>query len=113
MKKKIVSYLPEMLFGGGALYSCIMYKTFYPLLIIVLVAILMLWKNREFALILASIIVVIGLYLILALWSELSEFTTQNADYWKMFLVGHLLLISIIITAVFMPIKYFKMKFND
>jgi len=111
--KRIVSYLPEMVFVGGALFSIIKDNSFYPLLIVVLVAILMLWKNKVFAFILASIIVAIGLYLILALWSELSEFPTQNADYWKMFLIGHLLLISIILTAVFMPIKYFKMKFNE
>jgi len=112
MMKKIVSYLPEMVFVGGALYSFIMDKTFYPLLIVVLVTILMLWKNKAFALILASIIGLIGLYMIFALWSELSEFPTQTAEYWKMFVVGHLLFISIIITAIFMPIKYFKMKLN-
>jgi len=106
--KRIVSYLPEMVFVCGALFSIIIDKTFYPLLIVVLVTILILWKNKAFALILACIIGVIGLYMIFALWSELSEFPTQTADYWKMFVVGHLLFISIIVAAVLMPIKYYN-----
>lgn len=111
--KRIVSYLPEMLFGGGALYSCFMDKTFFPMLLIVLVTILIIWKNKVFALILASILGAISLYMILALWSELSELPTQTADYRKLFVVGHLLFISIFVSAVLMPIKYFRMKFND
>jgi hypothetical protein len=51
--------------------------------------------------------------MILALWSELSEFPTQTVDYWKMFIVGHLLLLAIIVCAVFMPKKYLKVKIKN
>jgi hypothetical protein len=106
--KRVLSYFPEILFISAAFTSFIMdSKSFYPAItVMVLIGALLLWKNKIYAVVLSSVIVMICLYMILALWSELSEFPTRTADYWEMFAVGHLLLCSTIICAIFMQKKY-------
>jgi hypothetical protein len=111
--KKILSYFPEILLISGAFFSFILdgANAFLPAItIIVLIVTLLLWKNRIYAVVLSSIIGIICLYMILALWSELSEFPTKTADYWEMLIVGHLLFCPIIVCAAFMPKKYINPK---
>jgi hypothetical protein len=108
--KKVMSYFPEIFFISGAFCSFIIDSkaSYLEITIIVLMVTLLLWKNGVYAVVLSSVIGMICLYMILALWSELSEFPSKTADYWEMLIVGHLLLCSIIVCAVFMPIKYIK-----
>ncbi|WP_080903102.1 hypothetical protein [Parabacteroides sp. Marseille-P3160] len=115
--KRLISFLPEMFFlaGSGFIFLMDLIKDrsiSYPALaIIALIITLLLWKNKIYALFLSYISVAFCLFMFLALWSELSEFTALSAGFWEMLIVGHLLLLSIIVSTVFILIKYIKQRF--
>jgi hypothetical protein len=108
--KKVLSYFPEGVFVGGALLSCVMGSStvYLEMIGIALIVTLLLWRNRVYAVALSAVIGLIGLYMILALWSELGEFPARTAEYWEMFLVGHLLLCGVVVCAGFMQGKYVR-----
>lgn len=110
MKYKLI-YWPEFFLIGGSLFSFVInISSITPIIIIILTSILLIWKNKIYALILATVIGAICLYMIIALWSELNEFPNRTIDYWKMFFTGHFLFLSTFISVICMPKKYFKIK---
>lgn len=79
-----------------------------PIAIVLFLILLILIKTQHkiLGLISASLLIIINLYMVLALVSELSEFTIRNKDFYSMLLIGGLFLGLNIIMASIMLYKY-------
>lgn len=114
--KKLLLYLPEFLFlDATIIYWFAEGLVFNPLAIILFVIMLqqLLFRARVSGLIISSAGLLIGLYLLLALFSELSEFATFNSQAQELLAGGLALCLSLITLSTFMFKKYLSSDFSS
>lgn len=76
------------------------------IVIIALLIIQIFYKNKTLGIILASTIIILGLYMTGALMSELNEFPVFNAEAKKLLIYGMSLFVSTIVVSAIMIYKY-------
>lgn len=112
MKK--INYLwniPEYLLLLAVLYYWLLTSNLFNWIAITLVAILVfqiIYKNKILGIIIPSILILACCYMFLALFSELREFPTFNADAKELLFVGLLYFTTTLVIAGFMFFKYMK-----
>lgn len=84
------------------------FVNWFGIILILLVGTLIVTKNRVLGVLFGSAILVISLFLIFALISELSEFTEYNKAFFKMLGVGSLMIIANIFFSIVLILKYSK-----
>lgn len=112
---KVVSYIPELTFF---LLSCFWIIDFFMdnhinyLLVIIslIIPMLLIWKNKVFAIIVSSLFGIGSCYMILAVISEFREFPAGSSDGIKLLLIGCLLFIFLLVMSFLLPQKYFRNK---
>ena len=111
---KLKPLLPELFILGSILYYWTASSLLNPIALALLALIcFQIFKQKVISgLIIAIIFIILNLYMVLALISELSEFKSITDDFKIMFLVGSLYLGLNIISGFFMLIKYLK-KANE
>ncbi|ARV09978.1 hypothetical protein BTO05_10140 [Winogradskyella sp. PC-19] len=113
--KQLLQLGPELYLLAATIY----YWTLAGLVInpyaIILMSILtfqIISKKTISGLLISSLFVIINLYLVMALISELSEFTEANSNFYKLLIVGSLFLGFNIVAGSFMFYKYARSKKN-
>jgi hypothetical protein len=107
--KNIIPVLPELyLILAVAFYWISTSSKLNPIAIILLVVLIyqIIKRNKVLGLITATLFLVMNAYMILALFSELSEFQEFNSSAQQLAIVGFLYLCFNIIVATIMLIKY-------
>lgn len=109
MKKINLWNIPEYLLLLAVLFYWL--PTSNPLnwVAITLVAVLVLqiiYKNKILGIIISSLLILICCYMYLALFSELREFPTFDADAKQLFFVGVSIFTATLVVAGFMFFKY-------
>ena len=113
--KNIKSFVPELFLVASVIYYWTLTSNLINPFAIGLLFILgyqMLTKKPTLGLIIASVVIVLTLFMVLALLSELSEFEVINQNYKNLFMFGSLYLGLNLILAGFMFYKYLKLKIN-
>jgi hypothetical protein len=111
---KKIWYLPEILLLLGAVISFfeelfrVSVVNYFLILCIALFSILLIWKNRWFALSISVVLGVASFYFLLACISEYKEFPVGDNDGIRLMLTGSLLFGSLIVISFIMPRKYFS-----
>lgn len=110
MKTKQLLYLsPELYLIAAAIYYWTLTANTFNPIAITLVSVLLLqliFKKAISGLLISGIFVIVNLYLVLALISELNEFTSTNQDYYNLLIAGSLFLSINILVGSFMFYKY-------
>ncbi len=113
--KRVLSYLPEILILLTAVYwfadnlSAPSSRINYLMIgIILFISGLLILKNKTMALFLSLALGVGSIYMLLAVLSEYKEFPAGSPEGLKLLLIGTLLFSIILLSAVFLPIKYFR-----
>ncbi|WP_250432415.1 hypothetical protein [Hanstruepera flava] len=104
---------PEIYFIVATLYYWSLTAVLFnwiAFVLILLLGILIVTKNRYLGILISSLVGVVNLYLVLALFSELSEFNTFNLEAKKLLIVGLLFLGLNIFFSVRMLKKYLSIK---
>jgi hypothetical protein len=83
---------------------------YFMLACLLIMGVLVLWKNKYLALIISVLLGLVSMYFILALFSEFREFPAGSKEGMNMLITGLLIFGSLIILSVMMPIKYFNRK---
>jgi len=114
MKAKDILFLsPEIYLTFATIYYWILTPNLFNPIAVVLLAILtyqIIYKNSTIGLVISSLFLVLNLYLVLALISELHEFTEVNDGFIKLILIGSIFLGLNIIVSIIMLIKYINIK---
>jgi hypothetical protein len=113
--RDLILLSPELYLIGATLYYWFLTATLLNPIAIVLLAILgfqLIYKKGTTGLIIASLFIVLNLYMVLALISELSEFTSANEQWTKLLLFGTLFLGINLVAGGFMFWKYLKRKMS-
>jgi|26BtaG_2_1085354.scaffolds.fasta_scaffold08032_2 hypothetical protein len=114
MKAKDILFLsPEIYLIFATIYYWILSPNLFNPIAVVLLAILtyqIIYKNSSIGLVISSLFLVLNLYLVLALISELHEFTEVNDGFIKLILIGSIFLGLNIIVSIIMLIKYINIK---
>lgn len=115
--KTILSYLPEISFLLMAIYWFIdnlmatpTHINYLMIVIALFVVAQMVWRIRTFAYILSVLLGLGSLYMILAVFSEFSEFPKGDPRGIKFLLTGTSIFIVLAAMAIVMPFKYFYRK---
>jgi hypothetical protein len=111
--KELIALTPEFYLILATLYYWILTANlFNPIAILLLLVLLfqLIYKKFASGIIIASIFILINLYMVFALLSELSEFTEPSENYNKLLIFGSLFLGLNLIFGVFMFWKYLKTK---
>lgn len=115
--KKIASYLPELsiitlasLWFLDNLIGTRSNINYFMIAIIALILILMLWRNRIYAILISIVLGLASFYMVLAVFSEFREFPSGHPDGIQLLVVGLLIFLGLAITAGFMPMKYMNQK---
>ena len=108
--KTIKPLLPELFILGSILYYWIASSWLNPLAISLLFIIgFQIIKQKIISgIILATIFILMNLYMVLALFSELSEFQSATDDFITMLLVGGIYISLNVFMGFIMLIKYLK-----
>jgi len=107
----MLTFLPEVyLIAATIYYWTLTSNLFNPIAIILLLVLIgqVIFQNEIAGIIISSIFIVLNLYLVLALLSELSEFLELNLAFIKMLLIGSLFIGFNLIAGGFMMKKYSK-----
>lgn len=72
-----------------------------------------IFRNKVLGIILPCILIMLSLYMLLALRSELNEFKVFNNEAQTLLLIGLSLFLSIIIVSFLMLFNYFKRFINN
>jgi hypothetical protein len=114
MNKKFISKIPELYLIAATIYYWILTSNLFNPIAIVLLAIFtyqLISKKATLGIVISSIFILLNLFMVLALISELSEFTNTNDDnYIQLLLFGSLFLGINLIMASIMLIKHLKTK---
>ncbi|MBW8324828.1 MAG: hypothetical protein K0M50_08705 [Prolixibacteraceae bacterium] len=111
MPAKLLEVLPEsylivlvLLSGFNPPFSV------HPLVLIIagIVALQLIFRNAITGIMLANSFILINLYMILAMLSELSEFPTFNSAAAKLLVVGSLIILTNLFIAGLMFFNYYK-----
>ena len=111
--KDLISLSPELYLLGATIYYWILTSNLLnPIAIILLCALTyqMTAQKLTTGLIIASLFIVLNAYLVLALISELSEFSEPNKDWANVLIFGTLFLGFNLLMGTFMFWKYIKRK---
>src|SRR5690606_21719905 len=103
--------IPEYLLLLAVLYYWFLTSNLFNWIAITLVAILVfqiIYKNKILGIIIPSILILGCGFMFLALFSELREFPTFNADAKELLFVGLLYFTTTLVVAGFMFFKYMK-----
>lgn len=110
-KKDIIFLSPELYLIAATLYYWFLTSTLFNPVAIILLAILayqVFYKKLTTGLIISTLFILLNLYMVLALLSELSEFSTPNESYQQLLIFGSLFLGLNLIAGTFMFGKYIK-----
>lgn len=107
--KKILPFAPEIILLIGSLLWIIdilagNQLNFVMPIISILLAVLLIWKNKYLALALSILLGIGSCYMLLALISEFREFPIGDSEGYTLLLTGSLIFIPLLA----MPIKYFQ-----
>lgn len=109
--KSIRRSSPELYLIAATLYYWFLTSNFLNPIAIALLSVLvyqLLTKKMALGLIISAVFLFLNLYMVLALVSELSEFTTKSESYYQMLVIGSLFLGANILVSSFMIRKYIK-----
>jgi hypothetical protein len=110
--KKALSYLPEALLFIAAVLSFLgeLIATsrinYFLISCMFMIITLIIWKNKYVALGMAIILGLVSCYMLLAVFSEYSEFASGDSNGLKLLLAGGSLFISLLVVSIFLPRKY-------
>lgn len=113
--KNFKSSIPELFLMASVTYYWTLTSNLLNPFAIVLLALLsyqILTKKPTLGLVIASVVILLTLFMVLALLSELSEFEVINQNYKNLFIFGSLYIGLNLILAGFMFFKYLKLKIN-
>ena len=105
--------IPELYLILAVLYYwtlTAMHVNWIAISLLLVLLILLLTKSQPLGLLIGSILIVINLFLVLAMFSELSEFEVFNKQAWQLLGVGTLFLGVNIFVSVLLLLKYSKSK---
>jgi len=114
--RKVLPYTLEILLLGTAVVCFIgewigasSFTSFSGMMVfgILVIAILLIWKNKYLALSIAILLGGASAYFLLALLSEFHEFPAENQERWQMLLIGIAIFGSLLAASLIMPKKYF------
>jgi len=111
--KQLIALAPEIYLVLATFYYWVLTANFFnPFAIVLLIILLYQLIFRKFAtgIIIASIFILLNLYMIFALLSELSEFTEPNENYNNLLIVGSLFIGLNLLVGISMLWKYLKTK---
>ncbi len=115
--KKHLSYFPEAAILLVALYWFIndlifspSYVNYYMIGLAVLILSTVIWRIKAFAVMLSAVLGIGSFYMILAVFSEFTEFHQGDPESIQLLVVGLLIFIPLAAMAVLLPIKYFSSK---
>lgn len=75
-------------------------------------SILVVWKNKFFALGISTILGLVSFYMIFAVLSEYKEFPPGSISGLVLLFVGESIFVTLFVISIFLPIKYFTMNKN-
>ena len=113
--RKLKTFVPEFFLIASVLYYWTLTSNLLNPFAIGLLAILVyqiVSNKSSLGLIISAIVIVLSLFLVLALISELSEFEVINQNYKNLIIFGSLYLGLNLIMAGLMFAKYLKLKIN-
>jgi len=112
--KKIFIYIPEM---ALLLLSCFYWLhdavahgfANYPVIIFsVLLAALLIWKNKILAVFFSLLLGSISLFMLVAVFFEYSEFPDGDSEGMILLVTGYLIFLLLGATSLYIPFKYFR-----
>jgi len=106
--KLLINWIPELYLFACAMYYWIATTLLNPIAIflVAVLTIFILLKNRAMGIIISLLFLLLNLYMVLALISELSEFNTFNKNYLALLLIGSPFLGFNIFFSIKMLIKW-------
>lgn len=116
--KSGLPYLPEILLSIAVAISFLgeLIETsnanYFLILCGLVLAILVVWKNKFFALGISTILGLVSFYMIFAVLSEYKEFPPGNISGLVLLFVGESIFVTLFVISIFLPIKYFTMNKN-
>ena len=111
--KTITSLLPELFLICSVIYYWTLTPNLFNPIAIALLAVLfyqIFSKKTILGLLISTVVIMLSLFMVLALVSELAEFTVVNQNYNNLLLFGSLYLGITLILAGFMFFKYLKLQ---
>lgn len=111
--KALKQYIPEIYFVIAILYYWSLTAAavnWIAIIGLIVILFLIVTKNKITGIITSSLIIAANLFLFLALFSELSEFTSFNSDAKKLLFIGTLFLGLNLLVSVLMLLKYAGIK---
>jgi len=114
-RRDLILSSPELYLIGATVYYWILTSNLFNPIAIALLVILVLqliYKKGTTGLIIASLFIALNLYMVLALISELAEFSEPNQNATKLLIFGTLFLGLNIFAGVFMFRKYLIRKMS-
>jgi len=112
-KKKFLFLTPELYLICASLYYWMLTSSLFNPIAMLLLAILtfqLIYKKPGTGLVIASLFLLLNLYMVLALVSELSKFIEVNNEFVQVLLLGGVYLGLNLIFSSIMLFKYVKMK---
>ena len=112
---KLKTFVPELFLIASVIYYWILTSNLLNPFAIGLLAILIyqiVSKKATLGLVISTVVIVLNLFMVLALISELSEFEVINQNYKNLIMFGSLYLGLNLIMAGFMFFKYIRLKIN-
>ncbi len=113
--RKLKNFIPELFLIASVIYYWILTSNLLNPFAIGLLAILIyqiVSKKATLGLVISTVVIVLNLFMVLALISELSEFEVINQNYKNLIMFGSLYLGLNLIMAGFMFFKYIRLKIN-
>ena len=111
--KAFKHYIPELYFVIALLYYWSLTGSVVNWIAIVgliIISFLVLTKNKSIGIITSALIIGANLFLFLALFSELSEFTSFDSQAKKLLFMGSLFLGLNLLVSTFMLLKYARIQ---
>ncbi len=108
-KKKAFLNIPEYLLIAAVLFywmSAGLVINYIAIVLLVMIIFQMIYKNKVIGIAIPTFLILTSLYMILALFSEVSEFPSFNAEAQTLLLVGLAYFFITIIASTIMIIKY-------
>lgn len=109
--KQIRKWIPELYLLASALFYWVSTSTLlnpFAIFLVLVLSSLFIWKSKTLGVVVGLLFLILSLYMILALMSELSEFSTFNSDAKAMLGIGAAWLGLNIILASMMLAKWGK-----
>ncbi|WP_296382988.1 hypothetical protein [Winogradskyella sp.] len=113
--KTLKSFIPELFLIASVIYYWILTSNLLNPIAIALLTIIVyqiISKKSTLGLIISGVFILLNLFLVLALISELSEFDVVNQNYKNLIIFGSLYLGLNLFLAGLMFLKYLKLKIN-